>query len=81
MAFRFSAGHRDELAAFEQLLDAGKVKHASRGRPRIRAQFVLADRAYSGAKAHYCCQRRGMRLVVFPSGTTRDPRRMTGVAS
>ncbi|WP_373290537.1 IS5 family transposase, partial [Deinococcus aerophilus] len=74
MAFRLSAGHRHEMTAFEQLLDAGKVKRAGRGRPRVRAQYVLADRAYSGAKAHRCCHRRGMRLVVPPKRDHKRPR-------
>lgn len=74
MAFRLSAGHRHEMIVFEELLDAGKVKRVGRGRPRLRARYVLADRAYSGAKAHRCCARRGMRLVVPPKRDHKRPR-------
>lgn len=74
MAFRLSAGQRHEMTVFEELLDAGKVKRAGRGRPKVRAWFVLADRAYSGVKAHRCCQRRGMRLVVPPKRNHKRPR-------
>jgi transposase len=74
MAFRLSAGHRHEMTAFEQVLDAGKVKRAGRGRPKIRARCVRADRAYRGAKAHRCCQRRGMQWVVPPKRNHKRPR-------
>lgn len=74
MAFRLSAGQRHEMTVFEELLDAGKVKRAGRGRPKVRARFVLADRAYSGSKAHRCCQRRGIRLVVPPKWDHKRPR-------
>ena len=52
MAFLLTAGQRNEMLMFEALLDAGKIKRRSRGRPRLRPAFVLADRAYSGEKAH-----------------------------
>ncbi|MFC6618849.1 transposase [Deinococcus radiophilus] len=55
-------------------LDAGKVKRRGRGRPKVRARFILADRAYSGAKAHECCERRGMHLVCPPKRNHKRPR-------
>ena len=62
------------MTIFEELLDAGKVKRAGRGRPEVRARFVLADRPYSGAKTHRCCQPRAMRLVVPPKRDYKRPR-------
>ena len=62
------------MIAFEALLDAGKVKRPGPGRPRVRSRFLLADRAYSGAKAHQCCRRRGVRLVVPPKRHHTNPR-------
>ena len=32
---------------FEPLLEAGAVKRAGRGRPRLRPQSVVADKGYS----------------------------------
>ena len=62
------------MVKFEALLDAGKVKRRSRGRPRLRPTFVLADRAYSGYKAHQLCHRRGIRLIVPPKRDHKRPR-------
>ncbi|GHF64710.1 hypothetical protein GCM10017781_45730 [Deinococcus metalli] len=58
----------------EALLDAGKIKRRSRGRPRLRPTYVLADRAYSGDKAYRLCQRRGIHLVVPPKRDHKRPR-------
>lgn len=74
MAFLLTAGQRNEMLMFEALLDAGKIKRRSRGRPRLRPVFVLADRAYSGEKAHRLCRRRGIRLVVPPKRDHKRPR-------
>ena len=74
MAFLLTAGQRNEMLMFEALLDAGKIKRRSRGRPRLRPAFVLADRAYSGEKAHRLCRRRGIRLVVPPKRDHKRPR-------
>lgn len=52
----------------------GRIKRQGRGRPRVRSRVVLADRAYSGNKAHRCCQRRGIQLVVPPKRDHRSPR-------
>lgn len=59
---------------FDALLDSGKLKRRSRGRPPIRPTSVLADRAYSGDKAHRLCRRRGIRLVVPPKRDHQRPR-------
>ncbi|WP_280527558.1 transposase [Deinococcus humi] len=74
LAFLLTAGQRHEMLKFETLLDAGKIKRRSRGRPRLRPTMVLADRAYSGDKAHRLCHRRGIRLVVPPKRGHKRPR-------
>ncbi|WP_412030360.1 IS5 family transposase [Deinococcus yunweiensis] len=74
LAFLLTAGHRNEMLMFEALLDAGQIKRRSRGRPRLRPTYVLADRAYSGDKAHRLCRKRGIRLVVPPKRDHRRPR-------
>lgn len=60
--------------AFEALLDLGSIKRGGRGRPRVRCKYLLADRAYSGNKAHRCCTRRSIRLVVPPKRSHKRPR-------
>ncbi|AWT37204.1 transposase [Deinococcus arenae] len=80
IAFRLSAGQRHKMTIFEELLDAGKVKRASRGRPEVRARFVLADRAYSGRKRIGAVSPERCAWSCLPNGITSDPGHIAGVA-
>lgn len=61
------------MSVFESLLDLGQIKRRSRGRPRLRPEFLLADRAYSGQKARNSCLRRRITLVVPPKKDHKKP--------
>ena len=47
LTFVVTTGQRREAAVFEPLLDAGAVRSAGRGRPKLRPGSVVADKGYS----------------------------------
>lgn len=64
MVFRLTAGRRHEQEVFEALLEQGQVRRPKRGRPRIRPERVVGDKAYSSRKARRYLQRRGIGAVI-----------------
>jgi transposase len=72
VTFLITAGQRHEQSAFEALMETGKVKQAGRGRPRIRPERVVGDKAYSSRMARRYLRRRGIRTVI---PTKRNERR------
>lgn len=47
MVFVLTAGERHEAIANNYLIEGGKVKRQGRGRPKIRSQYFVGDKAYS----------------------------------
>jgi transposase len=49
---------------FERLLEQGAVRRPGRGRPRVRPQRVVGDKAYTGRRHRAYCRRRGIRYTI-----------------
>lgn len=64
MAFVVSGGERHESRYVEALLDAGPVRRAGRGRPRIRPRQVVGDKGYSYSTVRRALARRGIAAVI-----------------
>lgn len=50
MTFVLTAGQCHEAPVFEQVMEQGAVKRKGRGRPKLRPQQVVGDKAYSSHK-------------------------------
>lgn len=64
MTFVVTPGQRHDAVAFEQLLDQGKVRRATAGRPKQRPKRIVGDKAYSSAKNRRLLRQRGIRAVI-----------------
>lgn len=64
MTFVLTAGQRHETTQFEALMEQGAVKRRGRGRPRVRPQRVLGDKAYSSRKIRQYLKRRGIGCTI-----------------
>ena len=64
MALVVTAGQCHEQTAFRPLLERGAVKRRARGRPRVRPEWVVADKGYAGRPIRSYCRRRGIRTVI-----------------
>ena len=67
-----TGGERHEQIALEALLDQGAIRRPGRGRPRLRPERVVGDKAYSSPTARRRLRRRGI-VPVIP--TKRDQKR------
>ncbi|MER7828315.1 transposase, partial [Streptomyces sp. NPDC096097] len=59
-----TAGQAGDAPAFEAVMDRIRVPRTGPGRPRIRPNAVLADRAYSSRAIRAHLRRRGIRAVI-----------------
>ena len=64
MAMRLTPGQRHEATEFELLMVQGAVKRLGPGRPKLRPQRVVGDKAYSSGKIRCYLRRRGIRLTI-----------------
>ena len=64
MAFVLSGGERHESLYLKSLLDVGRVKRPSAGRPRHRPNCIIADKGYSYPPIRLLLARRGIRSVI-----------------
>jgi transposase len=64
IALLITAGQRHEQSVFETLMEAGAVKRAGRGRPRIRPERVVGDKGYSSRKIRWYLRKRGIGAVI-----------------
>jgi transposase len=64
IAILITAGERNEHTVFEPLMETGEVKRAGRGRPRIRPDRVVGDKAYSSKKNRQYLRKRGIGVVI-----------------
>ena len=64
MTFRLTAGQRHEATQLESLMEQGAVKRLGFGRPRVRPQRVVGDKAYSSGKIRRYLRRRGICLTI-----------------
>jgi transposase len=64
IAFALTGGERPELEALPAVLDAGAIKRAGPGRPRLRPERVAGDRGYSSRAARRDLRRRRIGAVI-----------------
>lgn len=64
MVLLLTAGQRHEQTMVAPLMEAGAVKRAGGGRPRIRPDRVAGDKGYSGRKTRQYLRRRGIGVVI-----------------
>jgi transposase len=59
-----TGGERNEQIALEAVLDQGAIRHAGRGRPRLRPRAAAGDKGYSSPTARARLRRRHIRPVI-----------------
>ncbi|MFI8200474.1 IS5 family transposase [Streptomyces sp. NPDC085942] len=64
LAFHITAGQSGDAPAFEAVLAGIRVPRHGQGRPRVRPDAVLAERAYSSRAIRSYLRRRGIRAVI-----------------
>jgi transposase len=64
LIFMLTGGERHEQAVFESLMERGAVRRAGRGRPRIRPERLVGDKAYSTEKVRNYLRSRGTGVVI-----------------
>jgi len=64
MTCALTAGHRHETIMLEVLMEQGAVKRMGRGRPKLRPQRLLGDKAYSSRKIRRYLKRRGIGYTI-----------------
>jgi transposase len=64
MTLVLTPGQRNEATVFERLLAQGAVRRPGRGRPRVRPQRAVGDKAYTGRVRRQYCRRRGIRHTI-----------------
>lgn len=64
MTFVLTAGQRHETTRLEALMEQGAVKRVGRGRPKVRPNRVLGDKAYSSCKIRRYFKRRGIGYTI-----------------
>jgi len=70
-----TAGQRHEQSAFGLLMEAGAIKRAGRGRPRLRPRRVSGDKGYSSQEVRGYLRRRRIGAVIpTRSNERRRPR-------
>jgi transposase len=75
LTFVVTPGQRHDSVVFEQLLDQGKVRRSTAGRPRLRPVRIVGDKAYSSAKIRKLLRKRGIRATIpTPSNQRRLPK-------
>jgi transposase len=75
LVFVLTGGERHEQTAFESLMEHGAVRRVGRGRPRIRPERLVGDKAYSTDKVRGYLRRREVDAVIpYRAGQrTSDP--------
>jgi transposase len=64
MTFLLTAGQYHEATQLEALMEQGSIKRVGRGRPKVRPQRVLGDKAYSSRKIRRYLKRRGIDYTI-----------------
>jgi transposase len=64
LAFVVTEGQRHDSPVFEELMEKGKVKRTSAGRPRLRPGRLAADRSYSNRHIRSWLASRKVRAII-----------------
>ena len=69
LAVTLTGGHRNDVTQLLPLVDGVGPVRGKRGRPRQRAERLIADRGYDYDKYRRELRRRGMKPVIARRGT------------
>ena len=72
MTILLSPGNRNEAVYFEALMAAPAVRQHPDGRPRLRPQAIVGDKAYTGRPRRRWCRRHHVRAVIARLSTERQ---------
>lgn len=64
LSFLVTPGQRHGATMFEPLVEAGAVKRAGRGRPRLRPERVVADKGYSSDRIREYLNGKAIKPVI-----------------
>ena len=64
MTFVLTAGQCHEAPVFERVMAQGAVRRKGRGRPKLRPEQVVGDKAYSRRKIRQYLKRHGIRSTI-----------------
>ena len=64
MTVVLTPGQAHEAPVFPRLMAQGAVRRLGRGRPQLRPQRVVGDKAYSSRSIRRYCRERGMRYTI-----------------
>jgi transposase len=64
MVFVLTAGQRNEMVAFEPLMERGAVKREGRGRPKVRPERLCGDKGYSNDQIRRYLRKLGLRVTI-----------------
>ena len=64
LTFVLTPGQRHETTAFEQLMEQGAIKRASRGRPRHLPGRIVGDKGYSYNTIRQYLRRKGINYTI-----------------
>ena len=64
MTFVLTPGQRHETVAFQPLMEQGAVNRPGPGRPKLRAERLVGDKAYSSDAIRTYLRQRGMRYTI-----------------
>ncbi len=64
MTLALTAGQRHETQAFHELMEHGAIKRMHRGRPRLRPDRLIGDKAYSSGEIRAYLQKHGVRCTI-----------------
>lgn len=64
MTFVLTPGQRHETVAFKPLMEQGAVNRPGPGRPKLRAERLVGDKAYSSDAIRTYLRQRGIRYTI-----------------
>lgn len=64
LAFVVTEGQRHESRTFEELMEQGKIKRNSVGKPRVKPKCLAADKAYSSHHIRSWLKTKKIRAVI-----------------
>ena len=64
MVFVLTAGQRNEMVAFEALMERGAIEREGRGRPKVRPERLCGDKGYSNGQIRRYLRKLGLRVTI-----------------
>jgi transposase len=64
MVFVLTAGQRNEMVAFEALMERGAIERERGGRPKVRPRRLCGDKGYSNGQIRRYLRKLGLRVTI-----------------